>query len=174
MPCKGGKVQLAGGGAPPFLRSAHLECPSSVILVTAPALTGAGAIAADRQSAARSVIGQPNATSSLYGVAATFRAGRQRGPLSSNSCTGSNHTQTLITFAYHWVRRILMRLRSSEQIARYDALCGYADSAVPSLTIITGTTADRSALAIKPVSSPRGMQRRPRRPRNLYRLQRVR
>ena len=57
MPGKGGKVQLAGGGAPPFLRSAHLECPSSVILVTAPALTGAGAIAADRQSEARSVMG---------------------------------------------------------------------------------------------------------------------
>ena len=57
MPCKGGKVQLAGGGAPPFLRSAHLEYPSSVILVTAPALTGAGAIAADRQSEARSVMG---------------------------------------------------------------------------------------------------------------------
>src|SRR6202040_739540 len=36
------------------------------------------------------------------------------------------------------------------------------------LTIITGTTADRSAHAIKPVSSPRGMQRRPRRPRNLH------
>jgi hypothetical protein len=36
------------------------------------------------------------------------------------------------------------------------------------LTIITGTTADRSAHAIKPVSSPRGMHRRPRRPRNLH------
>ena len=57
MPGKGGKVQLAGGGAPPFLRSAYLECPSSVIRVTAPALTGAGAIAADRQSEARSVMG---------------------------------------------------------------------------------------------------------------------
>jgi hypothetical protein len=41
--------ELAGGGAPPFLRSAHLECPSSVILITVPALTGEGAIAADRQ-----------------------------------------------------------------------------------------------------------------------------
>jgi hypothetical protein len=48
MPCKGGKVQ--GGGD---LRSsaAHiLSAPnsSSVILVTVPALTGAGAIAAER------------------------------------------------------------------------------------------------------------------------------
>jgi hypothetical protein len=48
MPCKGGKVQLAGGGAPPFLRSAHLQYWSSVILVTVPALTGAEAIAAER------------------------------------------------------------------------------------------------------------------------------
>jgi hypothetical protein len=48
MPWKRGNVQLAGGAAPPFLRSAHLECPSSVILVTAPALAGAEAIAAER------------------------------------------------------------------------------------------------------------------------------
>ena len=47
MPCKGGKVQLAGGGAPPFLRSAHLQYWSS-ILVTVAALTGAEAIAAER------------------------------------------------------------------------------------------------------------------------------
>jgi len=48
MPWKGGNVQLAGGGAPPFLRSAHLQYWSSVILVTVPALTGAEAIAAER------------------------------------------------------------------------------------------------------------------------------
>ena len=48
MPCKAGKVQLAGGAHRRSSRSPHLECPSSVILVTAPALTGAGAIAADR------------------------------------------------------------------------------------------------------------------------------
>ena len=45
MPWKGGKVQLEGGGAPPLLRSANLQYWSSVILVTVPALTGAGAIA---------------------------------------------------------------------------------------------------------------------------------
>ena len=48
MPWKGGNVQLAGGGAPPFFRSALLQYWSNVILVTVPALTGAEAIAAER------------------------------------------------------------------------------------------------------------------------------
>jgi len=51
MPCKGGKVQLAGGATHRRSSAAHILRASnwsSVILVTVPALTGAGAIAAER------------------------------------------------------------------------------------------------------------------------------
>jgi hypothetical protein len=114
MPCKGAKVQLAGGGAPPFLRSAHLECPSSVILVAVPALTGAGAIAlALRRYAVGH--GQPTAPPRYTASRQRFVTAASEARCHRVSRVGLNHTQALITFAYHRVTRILLRLRAYDR-----------------------------------------------------------
>jgi hypothetical protein len=98
-----------------------------------------------------------------------FRAGRQRGSLSSGQPRRLKSYPNLDNFRLSLGQKDFAAPQGLPSRSRGMTRC----AAMPEvrcrrLTIITGTTADRSAHAIKPVSSPRGMQRRPRRPRNLH------